>query len=499
MLMNPAAPLVRRRLALLLSLAFAWGPAQVHADESDPTKPIFKPDYRSLEKHETPAWFHDAKLGIFIHWGIYSVPGWAPPQGQFGKLPETEFFARNPYAEWYFNSMRIEGSPTHEHHLATYGADFAYERFADTFNEEVSRWDADIMAEVFRRTHARYVVLTTKHHDGFTLWPSAVPHPTLPPERAHASRDIVGELAHAVHERGMRMGVYYSGGIDWSFHPVLIDGTQSGPQVTPPDSGYTAYADAHLRELIERYRPSILWNDIRYPDTSDLMRIVADYYNADPDGVINNRWGRWMPNDFTTAEYTVHDTIMPQKWEANRGIGNSFGYNRAETEEHMLSLDALVDSFVDIVSKNGNLLLNVGPTADGTIPEMQLVRLRGLGRWLDVNAEAIFDTRPWVDAEGSIGGADTRVRFTYKAESAGGGAGGTVFAALLDPAPARDIVLERVIAAPETVVRLLGVDGPLTWKRVGDDLHLALPPTFDDSPAHVLAISPQPARVMRKP
>jgi alpha-L-fucosidase len=138
--------------------------------------------------------------------------------------------------------------------------------------------------------------------------------------------------------------------------------------------------------------------------------------------------------------------------------------------------------------------------ADGTIPAMQIERLRGLGRWLDVNAEAIFDTRPWVDAEGTVAGAgEVRVRFTWKSESNGGGTGGTVFAALLDPAPAREVVLERVIAAPETVVRLLGVDGPLTWKRVGDDLRVTLPPTLDDTPAHVLAITPQPARAMRKP
>ena len=133
----------------------------------------FEPNYKSLDRHEVPAWFEDAKLGIFVHWGIYSVPAFAPPSEQFGKLPEAEFFKRNPYAEWYFNSERIEGSATQAHHAKTYGAGYDYYRFAEMFERAVSRWDAGEMAEIFKSVHARYVVLTTKHHDGFTLWPSA--------------------------------------------------------------------------------------------------------------------------------------------------------------------------------------------------------------------------------------------------------------------------------------------------------------------------------------
>lgn len=456
----------------------------------------FKPTYKSLEAHVTPAWYEDAKLGIFIHWGIYSVPAWAPTSVQFGQVPETEFFKQNPYAEWYFNSMRTVGSPSHAHHRKTYGADFDYYRFGDDFNRAIMSWDPAAMAEIFRATHARYVVLTTKHHDGFTLWPSAVKNPHR--ADAFAQRDLVGELSAAVTTRGLRMGLYYSGGIDWSFHPVLIDGTQDGPKVTPPGPDYVAYADAHLRELIARYQPDILWNDIRYPDTSALMQIVADFYHANPDGVINNRWGRWMPHDFTTAEYKVMPTIVSDKWEANRGIGRSFGYNQTETAEQFLSVDALVDSFIDIVSKNGNLLLNVGPRADGSIPEEQLARLRGLGRWLDVNGEAIFATRPWVDAEGRLAHDDTtRVRFTCKPAAEPGP--DTVYALLLDRPPGAQVELIDVVATAEaTEVRLLGHPKPLRWSRRGDNLAIELPAALPDAPAHVLAISPQPSRLMRK-
>lgn len=456
----------------------------------------FTAGYKSLATHELPAWYDDAKLGIFVHWGIYSVPAWAPPSEQFGKLPETEFFRRNPYAEWYFNSMRIQGSATQAHHAATYGPAFDYYRFADAFNQAVATWDPAVMADHFRAAHARYVVLTTKHHDGFTLWPSAVPNPHRPD--AHATRDIVGELADAAKARGLRMGVYYSGGIDWSFHPVLIDGTQSGPQVTPAGN-YADYADAHLRELISRYQPDLLWNDIRYPEASALMGIVADYYNANPDGVINNRWGRWMWHDFTTAEYSVLDHIPEKKWEANRGIGNSFGYNQAEGPEHMLSVDALTDSFVDIVSKGGNLLLNVGPRADGSIPELQLERLHGLGRWLDVHGEAIFDTRPWVSFSGRLRGDDTPVRFTYRAASAERGPA-TVFALLLRRPEGRTLVFDGLIPSDDaTEVRLLGHAAALAWRRIGDALEVTLPESLPDQPAYALAISPQPGLLQHKP
>jgi alpha-L-fucosidase len=465
------------------------------AEPKENEKKPFEPKFASLEKHEVPTWFEDAKLGIFIHWGIYSVPAFAPPSEQFGRLPETEFFKRNPYAEWYFNSMRIEGSATHEHHLKTYGKDFDYYRFGQTFNQEVVKWDPAAMADIFKSVHAQYVVLTTKHHDGFTLWPSEVKNTHRPD--AHATRDIVGELTSSVKERGLRMGLYYSGGIDWSFRPVIIDGPREGSQITP-EGNYADYADAHLRELIARYKPSVLWNDIRYPEKSGLLQIVADYYNSTRDGVINNRWGKWIPADFTTAEYKVHPTIVAKKWEGNRGIGNSFGFNRAEGPEHMLSVNDLVDSFIDIVSKNGNLLLNVGPQPDGTIPEMQLDRLRGLGKWLDVNGGAIFGTRPWVDCSGTVEGSDVPVRFTYRAGTVEG-AEGTVYAFLLNKPAANKVVLANVVpATADTKVRLLGYAEPLMSRRVGDGFEIDLPAELPEAPAYTLEISPQPRRLMRK-
>ena len=180
----------------------------------------YEPTIESLDTHPLPAWYDDAKLGIFIHWGLYSVPAWAEPQD-----PKhiTGGVGNTPYAEWYYNSMRNPGSPTQKYHAEHYGADFNYYSFMPVFNKEIEKWDPEKMAAIFRDAGAKYVVLTSKHHEGFTLWPSEVPNPSQP--GLHASRDLVGELSEAVRKDGMKMGLYYSGGYDWTFDrgPIEID------------------------------------------------------------------------------------------------------------------------------------------------------------------------------------------------------------------------------------------------------------------------------------
>ena len=134
----------------------------------------YQPNWESLRKHQAPSWYNNAKLGIFVHWGLYSVPAWATPTGELGKVDWNKWFYENPYAEWYLNTLRLETSKTRAHHEKTYGKDFDYYRFAETFEKENAKWDPGAWAQLFRETEARYVVLTTKHHDGFTLWPSRV-------------------------------------------------------------------------------------------------------------------------------------------------------------------------------------------------------------------------------------------------------------------------------------------------------------------------------------
>jgi alpha-L-fucosidase len=467
----------------------------------------FEPTWESVSQHTVPAWFHDAKLGIFIHWGLYSVPGWAPTTGELHKVIQEQgwgaWFARNPYAEWYYNSMRIPGGVTQAYHNATYGEDFEYADFIPMFNEAVEDWDPSAWAALFKEVGARYVVLTTKHHDGFLLWPSEHPNPFK--EGYHAARDLVGDLTEAVRAAGMRMALYYSGGIDWTFNETVVTDITDLMKAVPQQDAYVAYADAHWLELIDRYAPVILWNDIAYPAAADLAKLFAYYYNTVPEGLVNNRFTQafnidpeamdisgGLHSDFTTPEYASYDEITEPKWESTRGIGFSFGYNRNENIDNYLSVEELVRSFVDVVSKNGNLLLNVGPMADGTIPELQRERLLGLGAWLKVNGDAIFDTRPWQVAEG-LGRAGTHevpLRFTQK--------GDTLYATALAEAQSGALVLEGLEAAAGARVALLGHEGTLAWQQQDDGIAVTLPDvpaSVVDAPAYTLSITPQPKLV----
>jgi alpha-L-fucosidase len=371
----------------------------------------YEPTWESLSTHPLPPWFDDAKLGIFIHWGLYSVPAWAPPTGELGSIDWDVWFRANPYAEWYLNSLRIDGSPTQAHHRERYGADYDYYRFAEAFNRGAEAWEPKRWAALFRDVGARYVVFGTKHHDGFTLWPSRIANPHRP--GLSATRDLVGELTEAVRAAGMRMGLYYSGGLDWTFDERPITAQKHLFETAPQSQEYADYADAHWRELIERYEPAVLWNDITYPRLGRLPEIFAGYYNRIPDGVINNRFG--VPHaDTTTPEYSRPKRILERKWEMCRGLGFSFGYNQAEDERHIISARALCELLVDVVSKNGNLLLNVGPMADGAIPPIQEERLRALAAWLQVNGEGVFATRPW-ERPGAETATGEEVRFTTRA------------------------------------------------------------------------------------
>jgi len=452
-----------------------------------------------------PDWFHDAKLGIFVHWGLYSVPGWAPHGADIDKQVAEKgwsaMFANNPYAEWYLNTLRIGDTPTRRHHVATYGPNFSYDDFATVFNSAVEKWDPDGWASLFRKVGARYVVLTTKHHDGFLLWPSQRTSPRKTGSYA-TRRDLVGELTNAVRRHNLRMGLYYSGGLDWSFNETPVRDFSDVHRTIIQSPDFVEYVNGHWRELIDCYAPSILWNDIGYPAAANVPELFAYYYNAVPEGVVNDRWTQQPPNrresfddpaaastqthaDFTTPEYASYDHIVDKKWEATRGIGHSFGYNQNEGPEDYLSVEEVVRSFADIVSKNGNLLLDVGPMADGTIPDLQRERLLGLGAWLDTNGEAIFGSRPWFTARGQTSD-NIPVRFTQSGDS--------LYAVVLGTPRNSLTALEKLQAGPGTSVYLLGVSESLSWSQEGERIVISLPP-LKTAPAYTLKITPKPVQV----
>jgi alpha-L-fucosidase len=420
----------------------------------------------------------------------------------------------NPYAEWYLNSMRLKRSPTAVHHAATYGADYPYDNFAKTFDDASAGADFDQMADACRDAGARYVVLTTKHHDGFALWPSAVAHPVK--GAYHARRDLVGGLTEAVRARRMRMGLYYSGGYDWPYNDAVIARAADAVLAAPQGPRYVAYVTAHVRELIERYAPSVLWNDISWPGGGNLAELFARYYNAVPDGVVNDRWTEpafsrnWFSEglvraaggllqvlwplipakrkrltfdaprhcDFRTPEYQVLHTVSDRKWEMVRGVGHSFGANRHEALEDIIGPDELIQMFCDVVAKNGNLLIGVGPRPDGSIPEEQLVPLRALGQWLEVNGDAIYGSRPWILAESRTREGQA-VRFTRSGDG--------VYALVLgiSAAAPRRLTLPAVDARAIRRVRLVGHHDELDWTAEDGGLAVTLPDRLPDSPVSV--------------
>lgn len=493
------------------------------------TGSAYEPTWESVSTHTVPSWYDDAKLGVFLHWGLYSVPGWAPQVPDIQQLlrekgPEAMLRA-NPYAEWYRSSMQIEGSPTQRHHQEVYGG-APYDDFITAFDEGSGAADMDEIAGVCESAGARYVVLTTKHHEGFTLWPSQQRHPVKGAYRAQ--RDIVGDLTAAVRNRGMKMGLYYSGGYDWPWNDAVIERPADTTLAVPSDPAYNAYATAHVRELIDRYAPSVLWNDVCWPAGGDLAALFAHYYNTVEDGVVNDRWlqptgarnrlsdavteglgqlvqATWqhLPDqwksltfpsahhfDFNTPEYSSFDEIREQKWESTRGVGHSFGANRNERPQDIVTTTELVRMLCDVVSKNGNLLIGIGPGPDGRVLDQQVAPLRGLGEWMDVNGEAIYGTRPWTTAATTTT-EGTDVRFTRKGDGAGGPDGG-VYAMLIDTPGVRTFSLRDVDATGVTSARLLGMDEPLDWTVTDGAFQVTLPERLPVSAAHVVALDGTP-------
>lgn len=346
----------------------------------------FEPTWESLNARETPEWFRDAKLGIFIHWGVYSVPSYCHP---------------STYAEWYYNWL-VTGSHdgfVTRFHNENYGEDFTYQQFAPLFRAEL--WDPAQWAALFKRAGAKYVVLVSKHHDGYAMWPSehasAVRGYPWNAAEVGPGRDIAGELTEAVRAEGLKMGFYYSF-MEW-MNPLYAES---------PERYVEEMMIPQIQDLVTRYRPTIFWPDGEWDHPDSFWKspeiVKWLYENADnpEEFVVNDRWGaaiRGQVGDFHTTEYGNIGGGSPgladigKPFEECRGIGHSFALNRLETVDSYLSREALIRLFVEVVAAGGNLLLNLGPSADGCIPVIQQDRIVALGDWLAVNGDAIYGTR----------------------------------------------------------------------------------------------------------
>lgn len=420
----------------------------------------FHPEWESIRTHRLPDWFDEAKFGIFIHWGSYSVPAWANPSCELGEVSDIEWYANDPYAEWYQNSVRIGRGPTYEHHCEVYGKDFPYERFADLWKAE--SWNPNDWAELFRQAGAKYVIPVTKHHEGLCLWDSA--YTDYNTFQRGPKRDIIGELNEAVRNAGLRFGVYYSGLLDWRFSKSAITDDYDLRHPENITNTYADYAYNQVMELIDKYKPSILWNDIGWPykGEQDLPYIFAHYYNAVPEGVTNNRWNDlWC--DFWDREYQLSEKGPTEKWELTRGLGLSFGYNQMEDDSNTVGYNELVEMLVSTVADGGNLLLNIGPKADGTIPEVQRQRLLYLGSWLSENGEAIYATKSFGRQPEKAASGET-VYFTQKDAA--------LYMIICSPSAGK---CSLTLSCPQKIVpeKVLGGQ-PCSFTRTGDSLTVAV-------------------------
>ena len=456
----------------------------------DMDKGPFRADWASLQQYRSPAWYNNAKFGIFIHWGVYSVPASG--------------------SEWYSRNMYQQGSDDYKHHIATYGpqAKFGYKDFIPMFKAE--HFDAQAWATLFRQAGARYVVPVAEHHDGFAMYDSHLSEWTAAKMGPH--KDIIGLLAKAIRAQGMHFGVsshraehdwFFDGGrhFDSDVNDPRYAGLYGPAELRIPgkddmdlagDWTYVsqAWLDdwlARTAELVDDYHPDLIYFDwwIGHPTfRNTLPKLLAYYYNegARRDGVVVN----YKLGDFPEGAGTLDiergqlTGIHPTHWQTDTSISNaSWGYIEHDTYK---SPQSIIHLLADVVSKNGNLMLNIGPRADGSIPDSERDILLAIGRWLKTNGEAIYGSRPWrVFGEGPtevVGGTfqDTKTkpytaqdfRFTTQA--------GVLYAIEMGwPQDGKAVIHSIKPGDRVHAVKLLADGRQVSWRQQSDGLHLELP------------------------
>ncbi|XP_013182466.1 PREDICTED: tissue alpha-L-fucosidase-like isoform X1 [Papilio xuthus] len=344
----------------------------------------YSPDWKDLDTRPLPHWYDDAKIGIFLHWGVYSVIG---------------------FSEWFWSNWKGGDKKISKFMKEHYPPDFTYQDFAPMFKAEF--FDPSEWADLFLKSGARYIVLTSKHHDGFTMFPSHRSYSWNSYE-VGPKRDIVGELSTAVRAAGLKFGVYHSL-YEW-FNPIYEEDKKNN---------FTTryYAETKLwpdlKQLINDYKPSVLWSDGDWETYDTYWRstdFLAWLYNESPvkdEIVVNDRWGIGIPckhGDFyNCADRYNPGSLQNHKWENAFTVDSrSWGFRKPMTLNDTLSTNQILYQVVSTISCGGNALINVGPTQDGTISPIFQERLLDLGNWLKINGEAIYSTSPWLHQNDSL-------------------------------------------------------------------------------------------------
>lgn len=460
---------------------------------------MFQANWKSLQAYEVPKWFKDAKLGIFIHWGVYSVPAW-----------------RN---EWYPRFMYRDepssiGPNFFEHHCKTWGhpGDFGYKDFIPMFRGE--EWDPEAWVKLFVEAGAKYVVPVGEHHDGFPMYKSRY----TPWNAADMgpSRDVLAELEKAVRGQGLKFGVSSHRAFNWRYFTYQDDFDTSDPanaglysprhaEGTPAPQDWIEDWFQRTKEMIDRFEPDVLWFDFGWHEEEFAPyrpQVCAYFYNQ------ALRWNKEVVLQYKDkipegiAVYDVErgklNEIRRHYWQTDTAVSYK-SWSFIEDDEFK-SVATLVHDLVDVVSKNGNLLLNVGPKADGTIPEEAANLLQGLGAWLQVHGEAIYNTRHWTCfGEGPTGVEEGHltersnkhmtaedIRYTQTDQA---------FYATMMGWPGDEVTMTALTpdafdGSRVSNASLLGREGPLEWKQSQEGLAVALPHESPaSSPAHVVKFS----------
>ena len=414
---------------------------------------MYDNNWESLNSRPVPEWFGDAKFGIFIHWGLYSVPAYTK---------------KGDYAEWYMRQIEDESTETYDFHKRVYGENTKYEDFVKGFTAEL--FDAKKWADLFVKSGAKYINFVSKHHDGYCLYKSDYawnwnsvdvgPH-----------RDFLQEMKDALEGTDVKFGVYHSV-YEW-FHPTYL----KNPEL---------YALEHLipmlKELVEKYQPHTLFTDGEWDHPSSVWHsteFLQWLYNESSvkDIIVpNDRWGKetrgHLGGNFTSeygwieAGKKIEDVELDRPFEECRGIGRSFGFNRNEDLSDYLSAKELLEMLCDLVSMGGNFLLNIGPAADGTIPVIMEERLLQMGDWLRVNGEAIYASKVYSKTK------QEGVYYTRKGED--------VYA-IINRFPFGSQILELVDYDDSLNARLLGSDAVLEIRNNNGKAEIIFPAINPDN------------------
>jgi alpha-L-fucosidase len=443
----------------------------------------YEPNWESLKQFTVPDWYINAKFGIFIHWGVYAVPA-------FGN-------------EWYPRNMYLPDQPEFAHHIATFGpqAQFGYKDFIPQFTAD--KFDAGAWAALFKQAGAKFVMPVAEHHDGFAMYDSSFSRWCA--TKMGPQRDIIGELATATREAGMVFGVsshraehcwFMNGGraFDSDVNDPRFEDFYgpAQPKETQPSDEYLQDWLARTNEIVDKYQPQVVWFDwwIEEPAFAPyLQQFAARYYNK---GI---EWNKGVAINYKhkafadgTAVYDIErgqlSGINPLFWQTDTAVSkNSWGY--VANQDYKRTGDIIGD-LIDIVSKNGALLLNIGPRPDGTIPEPEQAMLLEIGEWLSTNGEAIYGTRPWKAfgegptevAEGSF--TDTQ-RSTFTAQDFRFTQKENALYAICMAKPCGDVAIRSLGKTaglnntPIACVNMLGSDAPLAWRNDDEALVISLP------------------------